>query len=188
MNPVTQAEFAKLKGVSAQAVGQAIKDGRLKACLVYTKGKNKPRINPVLAAKEWEQNTDHSKRTVGKDIRIKPPTTAEGVDPEVGKGGNVLYQSRVMYEAYRARTAKLEFEKASGKLVDAEAVKKLWLKIVGDAKTKIMSIPSKAKSNIPHLTNADVLTLERMVREALEDLSASAVASDEEVDADAGGD
>ncbi len=173
MKPVTQAEFAALKGVSAQAVGQAIRDGRLEKCLVYEKGKNKPRINPVIAAKEWEQNTDHSKRTVGADLRVKPPTTADGLDPEPAKGGNVLYQSRMMYEAYRARTAKLEYEKAAGKLVDADAVKSTWVKIVTDAKTKIMALPSKAKSNIPHLTTADVATLERLVREALEDISVS---------------
>lgn len=177
MKPVTQAEFAALKGVSAQAVGQAIRDGRLDKCLVYEKGKSKPRINPVIAAKEWEQNTDHSKRTVGADLRVKAPTTAEGLDAEGSKGGNVLYQSRVMYEAFRARTAKLEYEKAAAKLVEADQVKNAWVKIVTDAKTKIMSIPSKAKANIPHLTTADVATIERLVREALEDISASTSSS-----------
>ena len=178
MTPITVAEFARIKGVSPPAVWKAIQNKRLVNCLIYDGIHKKPRSDPVVAAQEWERNTDHSKRTVGADIRIQPERPKPYVKPDVPRpdeppvaGGPSLNQSRAVREAYQARLAKLDYEERSGKLIDAEAVKNEWFKLITEAKTRLLAVPSKSKANIPHLTLAEVGIIERLIREALEDIS-----------------
>lgn len=55
--PIRITEYARLRGVSDEAVRKAIKSGRLTHCVVEVKGK--PWIGDVaLANREWELNTD----------------------------------------------------------------------------------------------------------------------------------
>jgi hypothetical protein len=55
--PIRITEYARLRGVSDEAVRKAIKSGRLKSCVVLVK--DKPWIGDVLLAnREWELNTD----------------------------------------------------------------------------------------------------------------------------------
>lgn len=55
--PIRITEYARLRGVSDEAVRKAVKSGRLKSCIVMVK--NKPWIGDVLLAnREWELNTD----------------------------------------------------------------------------------------------------------------------------------
>lgn len=168
MTPVTIAEFAKIKGVSATAVHKAISTGRLVNCLIRNSKYKHPRIDPVVAAQEWERNTDHNKRRQGSDIRLNP----ERQEPhERVQGGAVAPTAKNVAESYKARLLKLEYEKKAGQLIDAARVKGEWYKLVTEAKTKILSLPSKAKANLPHLTPADVAMIDRLCREALEDLA-----------------
>lgn len=171
MKPITVAEFAKIKGVSPTAVHKAIASGRLKNCLVRDPKYKKPRIDPVVAAQEWERNTDHNKRHTGNDLRPAPERAQPFSKAPENPGGQVSPTSKQILDNYRARLAKLDFEERTGILVNADKVKAEWFKLVTEAKTKLLALPSKAKSNLPHLEAADIAALEIMVREALEDLS-----------------
>ena len=56
----------------------------------------------------------------------------------------------------------------------AADIESKWVEIVTQARTKMLGIPTKAKQRIPDL-DADAMTvLEDIVRETLEDLSATA--------------
>lgn len=171
MKPVTAAEFAKIKGVSATAVKKAIDSGRLVNCLVRDPKYKKPRLDPVIAAQEWEKNTDHNKRHTGNDVRPAPERAAAFEKAPENPGGQVQPTAKQILDNYKARLAKLDYEERAGILVNAEKVKAEWLKLITESKTKLLALPSKAKSNLPHLEASDIAALEIMVREALEDLA-----------------
>jgi hypothetical protein len=158
---VSVAEFAKVQGVSPTAVHKAIASGRLKNCLINDPSYKKPRIDPIMAAKEWERNTEHSKRHIGNDVRPIPYQSDKRSSPS----------PREVIDSYKARLLKVEYDKKMGILIDASRVKEEWFKVVTETKTKILSLPSKAKASMPNLTADDILILERLCREALEDLA-----------------
>lgn len=171
MKPITVADFAKLKGVSATAVHKAIASGRLVNCLVKDARYKKPRIDPVIAAQEWEKNTDHNKRHHGKDVRPQPDRPAAFEKNPEAPGGQVAPTSKQIADNYKARILKLDYEERIGVLVNADKVKAEWFKLVTESKTKLLSLPSKAKGKLPHLEPSDIAMLELLVREALEDLA-----------------
>lgn len=168
MKGITVAEFAKIKGVSPTAVHKAIDSGRLVNCLIKDPRYKKPRIDPVVAAQEWERNTDHSKRTTGKDLR---PAEQRPEPFEKNPGGQQPATAKQVADSYKARLLKLEYDKKTGALIDAEKVKIEWFRLVTEAKNKVLSIPSKAKASIPALTNADIAIIDRICREALEEIA-----------------
>jgi phage terminase Nu1 subunit (DNA packaging protein) len=54
--------------------------------------------------------------------------------------------------------------------VSSSEVKLRWSAHVVAARTKLLGLPSRAKQRLPHLTPADLATLDRLIREALEEL------------------
>lgn len=177
MQPITQAEFARLKGVSQTAVKKAIDTGRLSESLVHGMGK-KARLNPILAAQEWEKNTDHSRRTVGEDIR--PPKESlekifEKADEEAKQDrvNSPLNSSRAVREAYMARLAKLAYEEKSGKLIDAEEVKSAGFKLGRTIREGLLNIPDRLSSELAGVTDPAKIhiMLTQEITKALEVLS-----------------
>lgn len=80
--PIRITEYARLRGVSDEAVRKAIKSGRLTHCVVEVKGK--PWIGDVaLANREWELNTDTKHHR--KDAQPSPlvAATAPGLNVQV---------------------------------------------------------------------------------------------------------
>ena len=171
-----------MRGCSSEAVKQAILAGRLKNS-VRKKENGKYEVNPEVANLEWQLNTDHTRRFNAKnpDLIFRPePTPAPYVREDIKRQEEpslddaaypAISESRAKLESFKAELAKLEHDREVGTLVDAEAVKTEWFKIITEAKTKFLALPAKAKANIPDLTIADTSVLERLVREALEDLS-----------------
>lgn len=82
-----------------------------------------------------------------------------------------LNKSRAWKEHHQAELARLAVEEKQGVLIDAAEAQARWEALVQSCKTKLLSIPSKARSRLPKLDNADVALLDRLVREALEDLT-----------------
>lgn len=180
---VTVSEFARMKGVSHEAVRKAIISKRLVNSIIYGQGK-KPKINPVLAAEEWEKNTDHSMRFVGKDVRVVPQPQPERpaaaprlVDDAAPSTGLSLNQSRQVHEAYKARLAKLEYEEKSGKLVEAERVKDEAFKIARTVRDVLMNIPDRVAAEFAGISNTGEIhsRLSDEIRIALESLTLNAV-------------
>ena len=171
MQGITVAEFAKIKGVSATAVHKAIASGRLVNCLISDPRYKKPRIDPVVAAQEWEKNTDHNKRHTGKDLRPRPERAEPLERAPHNPGGQVAPTAKQIMDNYKARLLKLDYDRRAGLLIEADKVKSEWFKIVTEAKTKILGLPAKAKANLPHLSPADIAVIDRLCREALEDLA-----------------
>jgi hypothetical protein len=139
---------------------------------------NDPKIaDPDLADQEWIENTDPSQQRsvpILAGARFYEPT-ASGVPgpalaprpPESPQTGQQRLTSA------KADLAELELAKAAGLLVVARDVKQRLVAEFTECKTKLLAIPSRARQQLPHLTNADVAALEKLVREALENLAAS---------------
>ena len=184
MNHVTMAEFARIKGVSIEAVRKAVKTGRLVNSLKITPGKKVPKIDPVVAAAEWERNTDHSKRTNGGDIRIEPrqtPYTKPDVirhNEPIANGGPSITQSKAILEAYKARLARIEYELKIEKLVEASDVKEQAFRLGRQLRDSMLNIPDRVSAEFAGIAIASEihtrLTDEiRKVLEALGDDSAA---------------
>lgn len=86
-------------------------------------------------------------------------------------GSDATYsKARALKEHYLAKQAEIEYQKAAGELVAVSDVKKEWHAIASVVRTKILGIPSKAKQRIPDLSRDQFIILEKITRDALEDL------------------
>jgi phage terminase Nu1 subunit (DNA packaging protein) len=111
--------------------------------------------------------------TAGEPLRSLPDLPPEHSNPT---SAPKYAEARAIREAYAAKTARLDYEAKLGKLVSKKDVEETWANIISLSRTKILSIPSKAKLRLPNLTHADIATLEVLVRESLEDLANSGAA------------
>ena len=147
-----------LRGGSLEAVRRAIESGRLKASVTVVDGL--PRIaDPEFADREWAANTDQTRvPTLPADIELP----GEGEDGESREGS---------YAYWKAKKMELDYRQAAGELVDAAEVAAAIATDYSTVRTKILGVPAKAKQRLPHLTLADLATLDDIVREALEELS-----------------
>lgn len=97
---------------------------------------------------------------------------AGGVTTAGGKPGEPsIADYKRITEAYKARTAKLEFEERVGLLVNAEVIKAFNIGLMTALRNRIMGVPSEAKGRIPHLTIDEIEILEELIAQALEDVA-----------------
>ena len=110
--------YAARKGISDTAVRKAIKSGRI------TLTKN-GKINPALADRQWEANTDPAQVYAIKEDSSARTASSETTSSANSGGIGVSYQqSRAIREAYEARLKKLEFDERTGKLISTETVQR----------------------------------------------------------------
>jgi phage terminase Nu1 subunit (DNA packaging protein) len=173
---ITQAEAARILGISAPAVNQAVRQGRIK---VVVDENGKKRIDGATLAEDYRRKTQTKKTTGHKAIK---QAEREGL-PQIAESPGSGRISRTAeyipdYDESRARTEHLKAElleldrkQKQGLLVPMADVQTKWVEIVSVAKTKILGIPSKAKQRIPELDSAAMSCLEDIIYEALEDLA-----------------
>lgn len=123
-----------LSGASPWAVSKALREGRITRTRA---GK----IDPARADLEWQEKTNEAKQRVG---------TTNG-DEIASAGGNGYLPpgvppfrvSRAIREAYEARIRQLKFEEESGRLVDAEAVRRETYRLGRAFRDKMLSLPER---------------------------------------------
>lgn len=169
-------QYAKHRGVTQQAVSYAVAEGRIP--VVVNKNTGRRYIDSEVADKEWDANTDYThqpdRQKVSELRKTKEKVRAkevDGVSTARPSGIPTITESKAIKEAFLARTAKLEYERLAGKLVNLEDANKEWLRIAGAVKSKMLSIPSKLKQKLPHLTLDDIATIDDEIREALSELA-----------------
>lgn len=86
-------------------------------------------------------------------------------------GGSLFMDARTDREQSLAEIARLDLEERQGKLVAVDAISHELEKIVTETKTRILAVPGKARSMIPHLTNDDVVVIDKLLRAALTELA-----------------
>jgi hypothetical protein len=175
MEPISLRAYAKHRAAhglsgNAMAVSLAVKAGRLSKSVTYVNGQ--PKItDPALADQEWERNTDTQRRI----------NAAGGVDPNVQRTPTIdsppaaaiedVATATERLKGAQADLAELKRDEARGELVPARDVERRLVEVFTACKTRLMAIPSRYRQQIPHLTADEVGHLERLVREALDDLA-----------------
>lgn len=191
--PISLREFGRLIGVSGEAVRKAVDTGRIpKAAvgeIVLGSGKTRPAIKNIELAKTgFARNTDQMQVRTAEQIN-NGKRAAEAVragqaapapvdrqrniapPPDAGSRAPSINESRQITEAYKARTAKLEYEEKLGKLVDVQKAKALMAPKIVAARNLLMGVPSKAKTVMPHLTVRDIEKLEELIANALNEVA-----------------
>lgn len=162
-------EYARRRGVTTEAVSKAVKTGRI--TLVGKK------VDVAAADRDWAANTQPGQMAAKKTRKAaskgsKHTRSAPDAQPPAGESTvNNYAVARARREDYLARMAEVDFEERAGKLVDANEMKAQWLKLITEAKTRLLSVPIKCKSRLPALSALDVSIIENLIRDELEELS-----------------
>lgn len=178
-----------LPGGNAVAVSRAIATQRLLQSVVVVGGESKI-LDFTLADTEWERNTDRSRAPTSVKEQAEAVTSAAVTSARVTTAGVTapregprkqgtlnLTQAAAREKNARADLAELEFGEKAGKLVPAQDVEKAWTEIVTQVRTSVLSVPSKAKLAMPHLTHADLARLNDLLCGALEAIAEQKPAS-----------
>lgn len=192
--PISLNAFGKLIGVSCEAVRKAVASGRLNKSITRSASGLAKIGNVDLAKEEWGSNTassfqrdrqaqsDGAKAAIARRKGIEPKPegrTVElsGLDLDgfdlAESGGKVptVNTSNSVREYYRALKEKREFERDAGQLIPVSESEGVYSKLIIEAKTRLMTVSTKAKSRIPGLTGADCLVIDDLIREALLEIS-----------------
>lgn len=187
-------EFGRRHGVTGEAVRKAIKTGKIPAdCIEHNERGWPVIVNETRAASSWSINRDpnqvRDKATMAAGAKRgwaqrrgeDPPPEDDSDEPAAPSGTGVgqplraggslpsITESKAITEAYKARMAKLEFEKESGKLVNADQVRVGYVNQVTAARNRLLGVPSEAKQRMPHLTIEEIEILEDLIANALEE-------------------
>lgn len=184
---------APLLGVSPMAVSKAVKSGRLVKSVVRDEY-GSPKIADIeLAKQEWAAGTDHSKSPgyvkerasaapVGSpapaDPRwepadtplVAPPAAVDG-EPVAIRDDMSLAEASAVEKIWKARLAELDYRERSAELVNAKEMQDRIVGVFRRAQQKLLGVPGRVKQRLPHLTTADVGTIDMLVRESLEELA-----------------
>jgi len=123
---ITPTEFARRVGVAQKNVLKAIANGRIEA------GPNK-KLDWKTQSIAWEENRDPSKE---REI------------PSASSGSSQYAQVRAAQTAWSARMKQLQFEKASGKLIEKSLVVASIRKFSSHVRDSISQIPDRVSSHV----------------------------------------
>lgn len=162
-------QYAKRRNVSPVAVLNAVRSGRLRASVVQT-DRGAKIADADLADREWTANTDHSRAPAYVKGRAAGAEPGDTPAPSTSASLSLLEASAREKEA-RAKIAELDYAERIGQLVDARLIESRLIEVHTRARTKLLGLVAKAKTEIPQLTRADLVTLDRLIRQSLEELS-----------------
>lgn len=180
--------YARHRDVSATAVHRAIESGRLSTCVVRdASGKFRGITDLHLADREWAASTDLTKAPMsvilraeemqapevpnGDETAAPASSDAPGGDGETHPDRPSLSDATAREKHWKAKTAELEYKQRIGELVDAKEIEARIADEYSRCRTKMLGLARKAKAAMPDLTPAHVVTIDNLVREALEDLA-----------------
>lgn len=104
-------------------------------------------------------------------IRKVVPYLREVAAGRQGKDGVDVGAANAGFKNAQTRLTELKIAQAEGRLVSIEEVEQAWSTIALAVKTTVLSLPGRARFDLPHLTGADQKVLQKLVRQALEELS-----------------
>ncbi len=150
-----------LPGTVQSAVQYAIDSGRLVKSLSPDRKKI---IDVELADREWEANSrsDHAPLT---------GPTAPAVNGNGQSYINPLGEARARREAAQASLREMELAERRGELIATADIEARLANTFMQCRTRLLSIPSRARQRDPSLSSGQLTMLESLIREALEDLA-----------------
>lgn len=122
----------------------------------------------VEALKKWKVKA-HSKR--GRETLYNISELISYRMERVDANEHDLIASRARLAKAQAFESELRAEQLKGNLIPADILLENWEPLVGAARQKVLAIPAKLKSQIPHLTDDDLKLITEICRGTLEDLA-----------------
>jgi hypothetical protein len=148
---MTIARYARERGVTAAAVYKAIDEHKLLNSLSQSQGGHL-RINPELAEKEWPRPAVPPERDPAFDLVGDGDDDEKEVVP-LPDGVPHLHASRATREHWLARQAQLDYEKAQGKLLDRDDVRRTVFALARKARDAMISIPERTAAILAATTD-----------------------------------
>lgn len=170
--------YAKHRDVSHVAVHKAIKNGRLRRSVTRRKGPNggdRYSIDVALADEEWTANTDPSQQreqptgaaaAVQAQLFEAARSPADEKAPADPQSGLTLLKARAVREGYDAKLKQLEYELRSGKLLDADEVRREQFRLGRELRDQVLGVPKQVAPTIA--TMRDPREIETLIYDALE--------------------
>lgn len=192
--------YARHRGVSTEAVRKAIARGRLVKSVTKDEPAQIADVqladqewaaNTDLTRAHDDVKARAAAALVGNDTSLHVSTPPPARETERGRvltfqesqphGGSLkreqlepdvtIAAASAAEKHWRSKKAELDYKKAAGELVDAKEMLARFVDLITTSRTKLLGLPSKAKSHLPHLTLKDIDALDAIVREALEELA-----------------
>lgn len=172
--PVSLRAYARHRGVSAEAVSKAVKDGRLSESIVMVDGA--PKVFDVdLADLEWRSNTrpriDH-----GDDDE---PSDESGI-PNYNDSVALRAMHAARREGALADLAEIEVAERRDELVLVSEARKYMIDKFTVVKTKVLGVPTRLAQQMPELAERVVPIVDELLREVLEELAVDEDDGDDE--------
>jgi hypothetical protein len=189
---MSQAEYARYRGVTRQAVWEAVQSGRITLLPDST-------IDPVVADRQWGIRTDQSmqrKRTrrrsadVGVSLSGTKPVPTEAIDTvrdtlaeqgidleqDAEPGGAISFvQARLANEILKAQLQKVKLGKVKGQLVDRAKARQLVFDLARRERDAWIGWPARVAANMAAELGVDPNRMEealdRYLREHLSELA-----------------
>lgn len=166
---ITGRELARRLGVSETAVRKAVKAGRIRPSKINAKGNNLFIEN--VARAEWNRNTMPEKST-GRKVAGAPPSPLADVGESLSLPVLSAHEVRAVVGQQQARILAVKADVAEKKVVDIEAVAKIWERQVEKAKRLFLALPVELRMLFPSMTNDDMSLVENRIVAILNDLAA----------------
>ena len=193
---ITQAEFARLAGVSRSAVKQAINNALITA--VVEQG-GKILIDKNAGLQEYQTNSrrQNKPRPTTSTPKTTEPVTETGLDllswgqaptqkrgqpatpsdepppPPPGEVPN-FNDERALHEREKRLIAEMDRKVKAGQLAYIEDMEMAYNAVLLQLTTKAGSLHKQIKAAIPHLTHRELEKIERMISDIFESVATSA--------------
>jgi len=135
---VSQAEYARLRGVSRQAVHKDIRSGKIPT----VDGK----IDPVAADMALALAADPAK--IHASAHGMPETAQRMIPAEDGAVVLSYWEAKAKKESYQAEIARLDCERRRGELVEAGQVKKDAFRFGRQVRDRLEGIPARISAMV----------------------------------------
>lgn len=176
---VDKTNYARMRGVTRQAVNAAIRAGKLMGAVG-----DDGMIDVAMADKLWAENTHPTsgyngqlRRRGGRRVNNSPDEVIEnakkiGIDPSAVP---TLVESKTIEAAYKAKLAQLEYEEKISKLIEVEKVKKEAFRLARVTRDAMLGIPDRVSAEIAGMTDPFAVHTKLMaeIRNAIEGLTSA---------------
>ena len=171
MATVSARGYARHRGVSHTAVLKAVADGRITR-------RPDGKIDAARADREWKRNTDTSRPRNSITGRPgarrspmapetpmgmpEPPAASNGTDRAMGS----YAAARAIRETYLAKQARMEYEEAEGRLVDAEEVRASAFRVARETQRRLRDLAHQLAPELSVIVNP--LTISQVLEAAFD--------------------
>ena len=176
LNGVTQAEFARMIGVSRNTVGKAIQSRRLEKSVIVSG--NTKKIIPKIGIEEWEENRRsllHTQKAIkGKKDEIaqkeeKLVRTLMEEDESSGEStSQKLLKARAKKEKFAADLLEIEYGLKTHEVIERSLAISSIKKIARIVKAKFTSLPRKIAFEVSQIT--DLKAIEAYIEKEINDI------------------